>query len=353
MSRNSGKKVVRLAELAELVGGEIDGDPDVEITGINSINLAVAGEITFLSNPKYRHLLKDVRASALLTQEPVDIEINVLRVQEVDAAFSRLVDFFVPRPAPTFRGVHAGAVLAGDVALGKNVTIGPFCVVEDGVVIGDNTVLWPGCYVGSNVVIGADCVLHAHVAVLHDCTIGNRVVIRQGAVIGSDGFGYTMSGGRWNRIPQIGIVEIGDDVEIGANTCVDRARFDKTAIGRGSKIDNLVQIGHNVTIGEHAIIVSQVGIAGSSSLGNYVTVAGQSGIGGHVEVGDHSVVAAKTGVSKDLPPGSVVSGMPGHLHRHEMRCQAAYRRLPELLKTFRELQEKVEKLEKETEIDRR
>ena len=251
-----------------------------------------------------------------------------------------------PPPARPKPGIHPGALVDENASLGADVSIGPFVVVEAGARIGDRTVLAPFVYVGAETVIGADCLLYPHVSVRERCVLGDRVIVHCGAVIGSDGYGYVQIGNRHEKIPQVGTVEIGDDVEIGANVCVDRARFDKTHICKGAKIDNLVQIGHNVVVGEHACIVALSGIAGSTRLGRGVTMAAQSGVLGHIDVGDNVIIAARGGVIKDVPAGSVVAGYP-HTSLADYRAsKVAVRRLPGVEKRLRQIEKRLEKIER-------
>ena len=254
-------------------------------------------------------------------------------------AFAQLVEKFAPPPAFFQPGVHPTAVLGREVILGENVSIQPFVVVEAGVRIGANTIIGAHGYVGHEAQIGEDCRVAPRVTIAAHCLMGNRVIVHSGAVVGSDGFGFELAGGRHVKIPQIGIVQIDDDVEIGANTTIDRARFGRTWIQEGTKIDNLVQIAHNVVVGKHCILVSQAGISGSTRLGNYVTLAGQVGIVGHIEIGDQAIVAAKSGVSKSVPAKEVVFGYPAgpiQEYKEELACIA---RLPKLYSRVKKLEQ--------------
>ena len=301
-------------ELAALVGGQFvsaDGGAQA-ITGPAAIADAGEGHVTFFGNVKYLAQLKASRATAALV--PLDFSEPIspvaIRVENPALAFAQLLEKFAPEPIRFAPGVHPTAVLGRDVVLGENVSIQPYVVIEDGAQIGAGTVLGAHGYLGHGATVGAGCQLAPRVTVGARCVIGRRVIIHSGTVLGSDGFGFELVGGRHVKIPQTGIVQIDDDVEIGANVTIDRARFGRTWIQEGTKIDNLVQIAHNVVIGRHCLIVAQAGISGSTRLGNYVTLAGQVGLVGHIEIGDRTIVAAQSGVTKSLGPDQVVFGYP-------------------------------------------
>jgi UDP-3-O-[3-hydroxymyristoyl] glucosamine N-acyltransferase len=335
-----------LEELAKLVGGRVAGDPAVRVRGVNGIAEAGPGELTFLANPRYAPLLASTKASAAVVAEGVPCPVPSIVVRNPDLAFARAAERLAGAPWRPPAGVHPGAVVARDASIGRDVSIGAACVVEPGASIGDRTVLYPQVYVGPGARIGPDSLLWPQVVVRERCELGARVVVHSGTVVGSDGFGYATDGGVHHKIPQLGTVVVGDDVEIGANVAVDRARFGATVIGRGTKIDNLVQIAHNVRIGEACLIVAQVGISGSTTLGNQVILGGQAGIAGHLEIGDRSIVTAQAGLGKDLPPGSVVSGEHAQDAKKHMRKLAALSKLPDALVELRELRKEVEALRK-------
>jgi UDP-3-O-[3-hydroxymyristoyl] glucosamine N-acyltransferase len=242
-------------------------------------------------------------------------------------------------------GLHPTAVIGEGVRMGRDVSIGPYCVIEPGAAVGDRTALGASCYVGHEAVIGDDCRLYPHVTVREYCRIGCRAIVHNGAVIGSDGFGYAKEGARWKKIPQVGIVVLGDDVEIGANTTIDRARFGETRIGNGVKIDNLVQVAHNVIIGDDTAIAAQVGIAGSTRVGARVQLGGQAGVAGHISVGDDSVAGGQAGVTKDVPPATFVSGYPAMPHNEARKMHASLMRLPELKKKVADMETRLKALE--------
>ncbi|MDP8234235.1 MAG: UDP-3-O-(3-hydroxymyristoyl)glucosamine N-acyltransferase [Candidatus Saelkia tenebricola] len=337
-----------LTRIAELIDAEIVGDGNVLITGISGIKEAQKGDITFVANPKYVSLISTTHASAIITSRDVEkAEKPIIRTDDPSIAFSKLVSIFSPDEKKVAPGVHPTAVIGKDVILGKNISIQPYVVISDGVVIGDNTVLHASVYVGHHSRIGSNCLIHPHVTIRERVTIKNRIIIHSGTVIGSDGFGYATVKDVHYKISQIGTVYIDDDVEIGANVTIDRARFGRTHIKRGTKIDNLVQIAHNVEIGENSIIVAQSGISGSTLIGKGVILAGQSGVVGHISIGDNARVAAQAGVTKSVPSGEVVSGYPARPHGTAKRINACVQKLPDFYKCVKSLQEKVKKLEEE------
>ncbi|MBI3995607.1 MAG: UDP-3-O-(3-hydroxymyristoyl)glucosamine N-acyltransferase [Nitrospirae bacterium] len=341
-------KTLLLKELAEAVGGRIIGDADVAIRGVAGIKEAQPGEVTFLANAKYAALLNETKASAVILGKP-DPRASCAQVIVDDPyyAYARIVSVLTEKPYRA-TGISPLADIARDARLGRDLSIHPFVTIGDRAVIGDRVTLYPGVYIGEETEIGDDTVIHANVSVREKAVIGRRVILHSGAVIGSDGFGFATHKGRHHKIPQIGIVVVEDDVEIGANVAVDRAALGKTVIKRGTKIDNLVQIAHNVTVGEDCLIVSQVGISGSAAIGNHVTLAGQTGVAGHLTIGDNVIAGGRAGVTKDIAPNQVVSGYPTLPHRQWLEAQAVFAHLPELRKRIKELETKLERLEKQT-----
>jgi len=335
-----------LKEIAGLIDGEVVGDENVIITGVCGIKEARPGDITFLANPKYLPLLEATSASAIITSRDTTAASKpIIQTENPSLAFTKVVSLFEPVDIRHPKGIHPTALIGKKATLGKNVALGPYAVIEDEASIGDNTVIYPGCYIGYQAVIGRDTLIYSNVSVRERTQIGDRVIIHSGTVIGSDGFGFETVNGIHYKIPQIGTVLIEDDVEIGANVAIDRARFDKTIIGRGVKIDNLVQIAHNVVVGENSIIVAQAGISGSTTIGKGVILAGQSGLVGHIHVGDAAVVAAQAGVTKDVPAHTMVSGYPAKPHGIARRVNACLQNLPKLYETVTELKKKIEELE--------
>src|SRR5258707_15282332 len=300
-----------LQELATLSGGELIGDPKLQITGAATLGEARPGEISFFMNRKYMQLLRKTRASAIFVPPDFAEPVNAaqVRVSSPSKAFEQVVLKFAPRPVTFVPGIHPTAVVDPSVQLGKRVSIQPLAVIEAGTTIGDETIVGAGSYIGHGTVIGSACHIYPRVTVRERSKIGSRVIIHSGAVIGADGFGFEMIDARQQKIQQLGIVQIDDDVEIGANTTVDRARFGRTWIQQGVKIDNLVQIAHNVVIGKNSVIVAQTGISGKTRVGERVTIAGQVGIAAHGEIADGSIIAGQSGVSRSIA-GGVWLGYP-------------------------------------------
>lgn len=314
--------------------------------GIASLDAAGEDDVSFLGNEKYYPQFLGTKAGVVIVPEGV-IEgpesSALIAVANPSLAFALVVDHFKAVPRAFVPGVHPAAVVDESVKMdGEKVRIHAGAVVMEGASVGDGTEIGPNAVVGEGVRIGRDCRIAANVSIRENCVLGDRVCIQPGAVIGSDGYGYEFSGGRHVKIEQVGIVEIGDDVEIGANTTIDRARFGKTSIGEGTKIDNLVQVAHNVVIGKHCLVVSQSGLAGSCKLEDYVTVAAQAGVGGHVTVGSKAVLIGRAGVTTDIPGGEVYAGKPAIPMREEMKLQAHVRRLPKLIARVKALEKRFE-----------
>jgi UDP-3-O-[3-hydroxymyristoyl] glucosamine N-acyltransferase len=336
---------VTLQELAAMLGGEAVGDPATEIHGAAGISEVKEGEATFLANSKLLKECAGSNASCVVVREFVP-ELGKPQIIAGNPlyAFARLLEHFYVTPYAS-TGISPSSFVSQKARIGNNVSIHPFASVFDNAVVGDNTVLYPGVFVGENAVIGEQCLIHPNVTVREKVRIGDRVIIHSGSVVGADGFGYVMEGGRHHKIPQVGGVVIGDDVEIGANVTIDRATTGNTSIGKGTKIDNLVQIAHNVRIGENSIIVSQVGIAGSTEIGNYVVLGGQVGVADHAKIDDGVMVGAQSGVFGHLEKG-IHSGSPSIPHRDWLRSIALFAKLPELHKKIKELEEKIVLLER-------
>lgn len=330
-------------DIAKRVEGTVEGDGSRDITGLASLADAASGDLAFLSNPRYASQMESTGASAVIVSASWEgaCPATLIRVADPDLAFTTAASLLMPPPPKPEPGVHPSAVVMDDARLGEDVSVGPHCVIEAGVRIGKGTVLMAGCYVGRGVTLGADCTLYPHVSIRERCRLGDRVVVHNGTVIGSDGFGYVRLEDGWKKIPQCGVVEIEDDVELGANVTVDRARFGKTVIEQGVKVDNLVQVAHNVRIGRATAIASQCGISGSTTIGSNVQMGGQAGVAGHVHVGDGAVCGAQSGVTKDVPAGTFVSGYPAMPHSKARRMHAHVMRLPELKKRLAELEREV------------
>jgi UDP-3-O-[3-hydroxymyristoyl] glucosamine N-acyltransferase len=335
-----------LKELAELVGGTVVGDENLEVTRVAPIDQAEAGSLTFVANPKYLAKLDQTKASAVIAGPGVEVPgRSLIRCKNPYLAFARILAHLQGR-RPEPQGVLGGCNISATARLSPDVTVYPGCFVGERVTVGRGTILYPGVVLYDDVVVGEDCSIHAGVVVREGCRLGDRVIIQPSAVIGADGFGFAPDGPRYCKIPQVGIVEIGDDVEIGAATCVDRATLGVTRIGRGTKIDNLVQIAHNVVVGEDTIIVSQVGISGSTEIGNHCTFGGQAGIAGHVKIGDNVMIGAKGGVSNTVAPNQVLSGSPVMPHREWLKASMSFGKLPEIRKEVIRMKRQLEELEK-------
>ncbi len=334
-----------LAELAAHLQGELRGDGSLVVRGVSGCDTVAVGEVTFIENPR---LLAQAEAGpALAVIVPLAVETStkpLVRVAYPRLAFAQTLGLFECKPAPA-PGVHPTAVVGQGCKLAAGCTIGPYAVLGDGVTLGEGTVVHAFVHIGEGTTIGAGGVIHSFVSLYHHVTIGNRVIVHSGTVIGGDGFGYVPVDGRYEKMPQIGTVIIGDDVEIGCGCCVDRATTAATVIGRGTKLDNLVQVAHNVQIGEDCVIAAQTGISGSCTVGNRVTIAGQVGLADHLHVGDGAILAAQAGVISDVAAGTMVSGYPARPHQEQMRVLAAGHKLPDTLVELRKLRARVEALE--------
>jgi UDP-3-O-[3-hydroxymyristoyl] glucosamine N-acyltransferase len=333
-----------LSEIADLIRGQVVGDEQVLIHGINSLEEASPGEISIFSHRRYREWIGKTRASALVVSRVVDLfEGPQVVVPHPALAYPHLARLFSP-PPPAFVGISPGAVIHESATIGTQATLYPTVYVGAGAKIGDGVTLYPGVFIGDRVKVGNGTVLFPNVAVLQDCIIGARVTIHAGSVIGSDGFGFVWDGAEHIKVPQIGFVQIDDRVEIGANNTIDRATMGKTWIQAGVKTDNMVHIAHNVVIGEHTIIVAQSAIGGSARIGRQVVIGGQAAISDHVEVGDKAMIGSKTGVPKSIPPGELISGIPGFSHRLWLKSSKLIPRLPEFQDRLRKLEKGLEEL---------
>ncbi len=328
-------------ELTELVGGRLAGDGTIAIHDARTMSEAAPGHITFVENDKAARQLPRCQASALLARP--DLPLNgkpIIQVADPLTAFLTIFRHFHGSPdAPPPAGIDAKACIHPTATVGADAAIQSFVTIGEGTVIGDRCRLYPGVVIGRNCRIGDDVMLYPHVVIYDGCTLGHRVIIHANAVIGADGFGYRFQAGRHIKVPQLGTVEIGDDVEIGACTTIDRGTFQATRIGAGTKIDNLVQIGHNCTLGRHNMIVSQVGIAGSCSTGEYVVLAGQAGIADHVHIGDRGVVGGQSGVHQDVPAGIRVFGSPARPEREAKRSNLSIDSLPQIRRDVRRIKQ--------------
>jgi len=333
-----GPEGVSLSELASLLGGEVVGDGSVHIRGVAGLNNTAPGTIVRVEHSRYLASAEAGNSAAILTDQRIGpLAKPAIRVAQVRQAYSKCLELFAP-PSGAPDGVHPTAVIAPDAELGEGCAVGAYAVVGRRARIGAGCTIYPHVVIGDDAVLGPDCVIFPNVTLYAHTVLGARVRIHAGAVIGADGFGYDWDGTRHAKIPQIGSVRIGDDVEIGASSSVDRATAGETVIGPGTKIDNQVQVGHNVQTGAHCLLVAHVGIGGSAELGNGVVVGGQAGIKDHAIIGDGAMVGGGAGVWSDIPAGARVSGHPARPHREQMRAQAALAQVPALLKRVAELE---------------
>lgn len=332
------RDMTSLAVLADLVGGCVSGDPSTSVSGVAPLDLAGPDQVSFLANPKYREKLTDCKAAAIIVHPSLQdsLTLPLILVENPYLAFAKILNFFEVTPH-VGQGVMVGAHVHPDAILGENVTIAPGAFVSAGARIGNGTHLHPGVVIGEGTVVGDDCLLHANVTVREKCILGDRVILQPGAVIGSDGFGFAPDGTGYYKIPQSGYVVIEDDVEIGSCTCVDRGTLGVTRVARGTKIDNLVQVAHNVQIGEDTIIVSQVGISGSTTIGKHCTFGGQSATVGHIKIGDNVTLAARGGISNNVDSNQTLAGIPARPHREWLKATMTMTHLPEMRKELNRL----------------
>jgi len=338
------------AQIAMLINGKVDGDPNASVGSFGRIEEAVKGQLAFLANPKYEEHLYTTAASVVIINETLElkqpIEATLIRVPDAYSAFAVLLAKYQEIEAQQLTGIQEPSYIAGTARLGQKVFVGAFAYLGEGVVIGDNVKIHPHVYLGNNVKIADHTILHPGVKIYHDCTIGANVTIHAGSIIGSDGFGFApQSDGSFKKVPQIGNVVVEDYVEIGANATIDRATIGSTIIRTGAKLDNLIQIAHNVEIGHHTVIAAQAGISGSTKIGSQVMIGGQAGIVGHLQIADGAKINAQSGVTKSIKtPGGVVTGSPAFEYTSSLRSQALSRNLPELEKRLKELEELVKQL---------
>lgn len=337
-----------LKKLAEIVGAVLIADSQHESTvfrQIATLDQAGPNDISFLANPKYHHQLSSTRAGAVIMSESIpNARFAILLTPEPYLAMTRLLTLF-HKPGLPKSGIHPTAVVGDDCIVSENVRIAAHVTIGDGVTIGSGSTLFPGVVIGDRSSIGRDCVLHSNVSIYHGITLGDRVIIHANTVIGSDGFGYAREASRYVKIPQVGGVIVCDDVEIGAGCTIDRGSLGTTVIGARSKLDNLIQIAHNVQIGEDTIIVAQTGVSGSTRIGNRVTIAGQVGVGGHIEIGDDSTITAKCGVMKSVKPGTVLSGFPPAPHKEWLKNQGILSKAQDMRNLIKDLSSRVQSLE--------
>lgn len=338
-------KQVTIADVAAAIGVAAPSPAEMVLTGVNSLAEAGEQQVSFLSSDQYLKQFEATRAAVVIARRKTNLpDVGnkvIFRVDDVDLAMANVLTLFAPAAPAIAAGVDPSARIASETIAPADASVGPSVVIGRNVRLGARCVIHAGAVIDDDVSIGDDCVIHSNVVIRERIAIGNRVIIHAGTILGTDGFGYRWDGKRHVKIPQIGTVTIEDDVELGSCVCIDRAKFGATVVGRGTKIDNLVQIGHNVKIGPHCIIVGQVGIAGSATLGAGVVVGGASSLRDHITVGDGAMIAARSAVHEDVPPKAIISGMPALPHRQSLREQGALRKLPELIVEMRKMQEEV------------
>lgn len=340
---------VKAKDIARFVNGELIGNGEVRITGVSGVNEAKEGDLAFIINARTPELLKSTSASCVVVPRTLsgDFGRTIIKVDNPSIAFSRIIGFMMPGKIPHPKGIHPTAIVSKGSRVAKSAGLGPYVVIEEGASVGENTAIYSFCYIGKNTKIGSNCIIYPNVTIREEITLGNGVIIHSGTVVGSDGFGYDIQkDGTQVKIPQLGTVVIEDDVELGACVAVDRARFNKTVIGKGSKIDNLVQIAHNVIIGPNCVIAGQSGISGSSVLGRNVIFGGQCGVKDHITVGDFVIAGAKTGIHKSYPANTILFGYPAKPVDKAREQIASIGLLPKLFKRVRALENKIKELEK-------
>lgn len=331
-----------LAEITELVQGDLEGDSSIEIHGLAKIEEAGVGEITFISNPKYAKFINTTHASAAIVSHDFPKTVKpIIRTKDPYLSFLKVLKIFHPPLETVIMGIHPSAIIDQTAQIGENARIGAHVVVEKDCRIGNDVTIHPGVKISRDVQIGSNTTLYANVVLRENVRLGENVIIHSGTVIGSDGFGFAREGQHYHKIPQVGTVIIENDVEIGANCSIDRATLGETIIHKGAKLDNLIQVAHNVEIGENTVIAAQTGISGSTRIGKNVMIGGQVGFVGHIEIGDNTTIGAQSGVSKSLPPNSVYFGYPARPIMQAKREEAALRKLPELLKKVSDLEDKM------------
>ncbi len=335
---------MKLSELARHIGGDIIGDPEIEITGVSGITEAQTGDISYIHDKKFLKDPSAIRASAVIVKEVAEgLPISMLVVKNPQYTYAKALEVFYIKPHAC-TGISDRAFIGDNVTLGSEVSVHHFACIRDGVVIGSGGTIFPGVFIGKGVTIGDNALIYPNVTIRGNTKIGNNVTIHSGTVIGSDGFGYVMEQGMHYKIPQVGGVVVEDNVEIGSNVTIDRGTTGNTIIGTGTKIDNLVQIAHNVKIGSHSIIVSQVGISGSVDIGNSVILAGQVGVRDHITIGNNAIIGAQSGIGGNIPEGQVYSGSPAIPHKSWLRAQSIYAKLPEYIKRIQALERKLDNL---------
>ena len=337
-------------QIAEYIQGVIVGDENATVHTFAKIEEGIPGALSFLSNPKYTHYIYDTQSSIVLVNKDFEpeheIKATLIKVDNAYESLAKLMTLY-EMSQPKKQGIDPMASIASNAKIGKSVYIGPFACIEEGAIIGDNTYIHPHVTVGYNAKVGNNTILYPHVTIYHDCRIGNNCILHAGSVVGADGFGFAPSPEGYENIPQIGIAILEDDVEIGANTCIDRATMGATIIHKGTKLDNLVQIAHNVEVGSHTVMASQAGVAGSAKIGEWCMFGGQVGVAGHIKVGDHVTVGAQSGIPGNTKSGSTLMGYPAIDPKQFARSAAIYKKLPDMYTEMGRLQKEIEELKKQ------
>lgn len=340
------------SQIAQLINGKVEGNPDTAVASFGKIEDAKQGELSFLANPKYEEYLYSTKASVIIINDGFELKqpvaATLIRVPDAYSAFATLLTKYQEIMQQQLSGIQQPSYIAKTAVCGENNFVGAFAYIGENVKTGNNTKIYPHAYIGDNVTIGNNCIIHPGVKIYHGCIIGNHVIIHAGTIIGSDGFGFApQADGSFKKVPQIGNVLVEDHVEIGSNTTIDRATIGSTIIKSGAKLDNLIQIAHNVEIGNSTVIAAQTGISGSTKVGNGVMIGGQAGVVGHIQIGDGAKINAQSGVSKSIEPGKAVTGSPAYDYTSALRSQAITRKLPELEKRIKELEALIKQLQAE------
>lgn len=337
-------------QIAAYVGGEIIGDENVTVCTFAKIEEGVKGALSFLANPKYASYIYDTQSSIVLVNNDFiperPIEATLIKTANAYESLAKLMALY-ESVKPKKKGISPMASVATTATIGENVYIGPFVSIGEKAVIGDNTIIEANASVGDNAAVGSDCILYNHVTIYHDCKVGNRCILHAGSVVGADGFGFAPGANGYKKIPQIGIAILEDDVEIGANTCIDRATMGATVIKRGVKLDNMVQVAHNVVIDEHTVMAAQCGVAGSTKIGSWCMVGGQAGISGHIKIGNQVKVGGHSGVTNSVQDGKAVMGYPSFEHTQFARATVIFKKLPEMYREMDALKKEIESLKQQ------
>ena len=344
-------------QIADLINGAIEGDPEVTVSSFGKLEEATSGQLAFLANPKYEDFLYSTNASVIIVNTTLQVEkelsATLIRVPDAYSAFAVILTTYSEMAKANLTGIEQPSVIDSTVKIGENIYVGAFTYIGHNAIVGNNVKLYPQVYIGNNVTIGDDTVLYPGVKIHHDCIIGNKVIIHAGSVLGGDGFGFApQTDGSFKKVPQIGNVVVEDNVEIGANTTIDRATIGSTIIKSGAKLDNLIQIAHNVEVGNNTVIAAQSGVSGSARIGRNVMIGGQAGIVGHIQIADGSKINAQSGVAKSIKtPNTAVTGSPAYDYGQALRSQILSRNLPELEKRVKELEMMIERLKSERVTD--